>query len=374
MFKKFGCLLTGEKDDGTGLTRMHAIKSNSKELKEVIKEAITSTVNQKILGIDEKGRITNAGNFGLPITINQIIERSQKIIRIIDVSGQEKYKKTFLRGLCSVYPDYALILISAKEEKSFQWKEHLLIAIDLNIPIIIVITKIDQVNSLQLDKTISDVKSVLKIVSEKLSNKNPMIAHNRDDIVLYSKNMDIIIPIILISNVTLTGHDLLINLFNILPINEIWKEYHKQLTQFRITRIHSDKQKILLFGIIYRGQLTTKKNYVIGPFKNGEYKDIEIKSIYCMETPVNFAFAGQICSMQINFLEKGGSSFHADKLRTGMVILDPKASIYSTYYFEADIKSMDGLATIQKNYQPIINTQNIRQAAKIIGRVERQKG
>lgn len=33
----------------------------------------------------------------------------------IDVAGNEKYAKTMIRGICSHYPDYALIIIDAVE-------------------------------------------------------------------------------------------------------------------------------------------------------------------------------------------------------------------------------------------------------------------
>ena len=42
------------------------------------------------------------------------MESSSKILTFIDVAGHEKYAKTMIRGICSLYPDYAMIVVDAK--------------------------------------------------------------------------------------------------------------------------------------------------------------------------------------------------------------------------------------------------------------------
>lgn len=64
----------------------------------------------------------------------------------IDVAGNEKYAKTMIRGICSHYPDYALILIDALAGLTKTAIDHFKLAFAFNVPVIIVITKVDVVS------------------------------------------------------------------------------------------------------------------------------------------------------------------------------------------------------------------------------------
>ena len=57
--------------------------------------------------------------------------------------GHEKYLKTTMHGLTSLYPDYCLLIIGANMGISKMTKEHLGISWALNLPIIVVFTKLD---------------------------------------------------------------------------------------------------------------------------------------------------------------------------------------------------------------------------------------
>lgn len=64
----------------------------------------------------------------------------------IDVAGNEKYAKTMIKGICSHYPDYAMIVVDAKAGLTPTAIDHFSLSFAFNVPVIIVITKIDQVN------------------------------------------------------------------------------------------------------------------------------------------------------------------------------------------------------------------------------------
>ena len=64
----------------------------------------------------------------------------------MDVAGNEKYAKTMIRGICSHYPDYVLMIVDAKSKLTPIAVDHFKLALAFNVPIIIVITKIDLVN------------------------------------------------------------------------------------------------------------------------------------------------------------------------------------------------------------------------------------
>ena len=72
-----------------------------------------------------------------------IVANSKKIIHLLDMCGHEKYLKTTIHGMTSLFPDYCLLMIGANMGISKMTKEHLGCSLALNIPIIIVLTKID---------------------------------------------------------------------------------------------------------------------------------------------------------------------------------------------------------------------------------------
>jgi GTPase len=55
-----------------------------------------------------------------------------------------------IRGICSHYPDYALIVVDAKAGLTPVAKDHIKLAFAFNVPVIIVFTKIDMVSEDQL--------------------------------------------------------------------------------------------------------------------------------------------------------------------------------------------------------------------------------
>lgn len=72
-----------------------------------------------------------------------LVAKSDKIVHLLDMCGHEKYLKTTMFGLTSLYPDYVMLVIGANMGLSKMTKEHLGIAMALELPIIVVFTKTD---------------------------------------------------------------------------------------------------------------------------------------------------------------------------------------------------------------------------------------
>ena len=84
---------------------------------------------------------------------------------MIDLCGHAKYLKTTILGMVGMQPDYILIVVGANFGLSRMTKEHLGIALALEIPFFIVMTKIDMVEDHVLEKTLGDIKKLLKASS-----------------------------------------------------------------------------------------------------------------------------------------------------------------------------------------------------------------
>lgn len=70
---------------------------------------------------------------------------THKLVNLVDLCGHEKYLKTTMLGMVGMVPDYILIVVGANFGLSRMTKEHLGIALALEIPFFIVMTKIDLV-------------------------------------------------------------------------------------------------------------------------------------------------------------------------------------------------------------------------------------
>src|SRR2546430_7535068 len=66
-----------------------------------------------------------------------------KVISFSDLAGHEKYLRTTVFGLLSSSPNYCLLMVAANNGLIGMSKEHLGIALALNVPVMVVITKID---------------------------------------------------------------------------------------------------------------------------------------------------------------------------------------------------------------------------------------
>lgn len=85
-----GVLVEGKTDDGSGLARCNVAKHKHEKF-----SGATSSINQQIIGFDAKGNIANRCTFGQS-DWPDILERSSKVVRFVDVSGQEKYSKSMV--------------------------------------------------------------------------------------------------------------------------------------------------------------------------------------------------------------------------------------------------------------------------------------
>jgi len=90
-FVKMGVLVLGEKDDGAGMIKAKIAKHKHEKY-----AGFTSSVNEQIIGFDEKGGIMVQNVLSGALGWSEILRESTKIVRFIDVSGMEMYSKTMV--------------------------------------------------------------------------------------------------------------------------------------------------------------------------------------------------------------------------------------------------------------------------------------
>lgn len=175
-----------------------------------------------------------------------------------------------MSAICSQYPDYAIVLISAAEGVTQTTKQHFHLALTLKVPIIILVTKIDLVEEEKFLQTRDSIKVFLK--SPAISRLN-FVVKTKEDVTIATKSFEEnIVPILLISNKTGTGLSLLQQLLHSLPPHNDWQAMIKDRAEFHITSTDAAKDAPpVLLGVMYKGTIKLKQRLQIGPTQEGKF-------------------------------------------------------------------------------------------------------
>ena len=349
-----GVLTSGNKDDGRGSARLSVFNFAHE-----ISSGRTSSIAQHILGFDAKGNSVNCdGRKDWP----DIVKMSSKIITFYDLCGHEKYLKTTILGLTSSCPDLCLILIGANMGITKMTQEHIFICVTLNIPFVIIVTKVDICQTRQnvLEDTVKNINILLKRPGLR---KIPYKVNNIDDVILCSKNIhsESIVPIFHISSVTGVGIDNLLGFLNLLGkhssnIKETKEvEYYIDNT-FTVTGVGT-----VIGGHLISGRINVGDKLLIGP-NQGKFNTIQIKSIHCKRVALQSVDYGCYVCLGVKFL-----GVKKINIRKGNVIVSTTTNPIAVQEFNCDITVLKAHSTtIKLGYEPVIQTSTIRQTATLI--------
>lgn len=206
-----GVLVKGDLDDGRGKARVNLFRH-----KHEIETGRTSSVGMEIMGFDTHGQVITSDTPGRKLSWEEIGKRSAKVITFTDLAGHERYLRTTVFGLLSSSPNYCLLMVAANNGLIGMSKEHLGISLALNVPVMVVITKIDICPPHILEQTITQITKILKSPG---ARKIPIFINNREECINTATQFvsQRITPIFQVSNVTGQNLDLVRTFLNILP-------------------------------------------------------------------------------------------------------------------------------------------------------------
>jgi GTPase len=360
-------LSKGEPDNGRGSARL-AVFNHRHE----ITTGRTSSISQHIMGFDEKGNPVN----GMKLEWEDIVKKSSKIISFYDMAGHEMYLKTTIYGLNSTKPDLCFILVGSNMGLNVMTKEHLFLCNSLNIPTVIILTKVDLCDSREnvLQNTLNDIKELVK-----LTRKVFYEVKTNDDSRLCAQNIQSnnIVPIFQISNVSTKGISELIYFLNAVSPRKR-RNREEDPTEFFVDTIFNIPGiGLVIGGHLLCGTIKTGDSLKIGPTNEGEYYPVIVKGIHCKRVSLDYVTCGSggtyVCLNIASLQQKNRKRLDKTvKLRRGMVMLhinNPNKIINKEacreFYAELYIIKTHA-TTIKKGYQPILHMNNIRQAVEIL--------
>ncbi|XP_050313463.1 GTP-binding protein 2 isoform X2 [Anthonomus grandis grandis] len=347
-----GVLTQGSLDNGRGRARLNMFR----HLHE-IQSGRTSSISHEILGFNSQGQPINYSSSEL-ITAEEICDSSTKLVTFMDLAGHKKYLRTTIQGLSGYSPHHAMLVISSTAGAVGMAHEHLAIAIALNVPFFIVITKIDLVDP---KHTAQNLESFLKQVG---SRRVPLVISSVDDVITAGANQlcENVVPIFCVSSVTGEGLELLTKFLYVLPPGCSTKE--KERLEQESPEFHIDEHfragvvEQVLGGLLVRGALTEGTLMKIGPMKDGSFNDVTVKSIHRNRVPCRVVRAGQSAAICLNE--------YIPQLRNGLVLMGREENPRGCMYFQANLSVLFHSTAINPGFQTTVHIGNIRQTAVVI--------
>ncbi|KJR89341.1 GTP-binding protein 1 [Sporothrix schenckii 1099-18] len=350
-----GVLVKGDLDDGRGRARVNLFRH-----KHEFETGRTSSVGMEILGFDTRGRVVASDTPGRKLSWEEIGKRSAKVITFTDLAGHERYLRTTMFGMMSTAPNYCLLMVAANNGLIGMSKEHLGIALALNVPIMVIITKIDICPPNILAETITQITRVLKSPG---ARKIPIFIKNRDDCVNTATQFvsQRICPVFQISNVTGQNLDLVRTFLNILPHHGRYDaggafEFHVNDT-YSVPFVGTVVSGIVKSGVAHAGDAIW-----IGPDANGHFAPTSIRSIERKRLGVPAASAGQSASFSLKKMRR-------KDVRKGQVVLhrtDDSTPPRVYREFVAEVLILSHATTIKHKYQATVHVGPVHQTCAIV--------
>ncbi|CAK7564082.1 MAG: hypothetical protein SEPTF4163_001965 [Sporothrix epigloea] len=354
-----GVLVKGDLDDGRGKARVNLFRH-----KHEFETGRTSSVGMEILGFDTHGQVVASETPGRTLSWEDIGKRSAKVITFTDLAGHERYLRTTMFGMMSTAPNYCLLMVAANNGLVGMSKEHLGIALALNVPIMVIITKIDICPPNILAETIKQIKGVLKSPGAK---KIPIFIQSRDECITTATQFvsQRICPVFQVSNVTGENLDLVRIFLNILPHHGRYDagarfEFHVNDT-YSVPFVGTVVSGIVRSGVVHAGDAVW-----IGPDANGHFAATSIRSIERKRLGVPAASAGQSASFALKKMRR-------KDVRKGQVVLHkaaddntPAAPPQVYREFVAEVLILSHATTIKRKYQATLHVGSVHQTCVII--------
>ncbi|PVD37464.1 hypothetical protein C0Q70_00054 [Pomacea canaliculata] len=284
-----------------------------------------------------------------------------EVVTFIDLAGHERYLKTTVFGMTGHAPDFAMLMIGANAGVIGMTKEHLGLALALNVPVFVVVTKVDMCPPNVMAETL---KLLTRILKSPGCRKIPVIVQNKDDVICSATNFtsERMCPVFQVSNVTGENLDLLKMFLNLLSTRvkcDISKPAEFQIDDtFSVPGVGT-----VVSGTLLQGFIRLNDTLLLGPDALGQFQSIVIKSIHRKRMPVKEVRGGQTASFALKKIKRS-------TIRKGMVMVSPRLEPKACWEFEGEILVLHHPTTISVRYQAMVHVGSVRQTATILQMTE----
>jgi elongation factor 1-alpha len=374
-----GVLLSNKLDNGNGLTRACVAKHPHE-----IKSGKTSDVSTRTIRFDEKA------------------------VTLIDLCGHQQYLKTTTFGITGHFPDYAFVIVAANRGILQMTKEHLGILFHMQVPVVILITRIDIAPDDIYEQTITKIKGICK-----LYNKKPIFVNGKTESSLSEEDLKLkedaakvqmaelanqlrtspsglesdelsgsestqptaLIPVITISNKTGYFIEPVREFIKHAQPRKLWDASELDGSVFYIDSVFNPPGiGLVLSGIVKGKTIKVGDTLYLGP-KGKDFVQVRVKSLHNnVREQVNSLSDHQRGCIAIATLDKK-ADLTRESIQKGMIVVSNEKNVKNICYrFKARIEVLHHPATITNNYSPMLHIGPIRQTARMVINKEDNEG
>eukprot|EP00041_Stephanoeca_diplocostata_P035937 m.1286248 g.1286248 ORF g.1286248 m.1286248 type:complete len:316 (+) comp24780_c0_seq78:95-1042(+) len=221
-----------------------------------------------------------------------------------------RYLKTTVFGLTGHMPSFVMLLVGANAGVIGMAKEHLGLALALNKPVLVVVTKIDMCPPNVLASTLKLLHRILKSPGCK---KMPMLIKTQEDMVDASRSFQSqrLCPIFQVSNVTGENLGLLKQFLNLLRPSKLADPGAPAEVQLDET-FSVPGTGTVVSGTCVSGTIRTGDSLMLGPDSTGGFTLTNIRGIHRRRMPTGEVRGGQAASFSLKKVKRS-------QIRKGMV-------------------------------------------------------
>ncbi|CAI2354613.1 unnamed protein product [Caenorhabditis sp. 36 PRJEB53466] len=319
-----GVLTQGIRDDGNGKARIGIFRYPHE-----VRTGKTSSVCNDVIGFDNRGKLVNYAKNSL----EEMVEKSSKLVTLIDLAGDAKYQKTTIHGLTGYTPHFACLVVAADRGITWATREHLGLIAALNIPTFVLITKKDLVEPDRLKQICKDVSILLNRAG--LMARGKRVKRKRDAVKAAQELCSgSIVPLLAVSSVSGEGFRILRTLLNCLSTAGTMKSRLDLVTLpafFTIEELYNVPHVgQVVGGMLSEGQLHEGADVLVGPLKDGSFEKVAVGSIRRSRQAVACVNPGEAASISLNLPD-------GIILRRGMVLTSVIAPPPVCYEFTANL-------------------------------------
>ena len=337
-----GSLVTGEPDDGEGGTRSFLdVQPHEME------RGLSADLSYGVYGFDAEGPVRTR-NPDRKADRAQVVEEADRIVSFVDTVGHEPWLRTTIRGLVGQKLDYGLLAVAADDGPTRTTREHLGILLATELPTIVALTKVDLVDDERVEAVEEEVERLLRDVG-----RTPLRVERYGVETAIEEIDDTVVPVIRTSAVSMDGLDALDALFERLPKTaDAGDEFRMYIDRsYQVTGVGA-----VASGTVQSGTVEAGDELLLGPFPDGSFRDVEVRSIEMHYHRVDRARAGRIVGIAL----KGVDEADVDR---GMVLLPRDAEPTPVREFEADVMVLNHPTRIGTGYEPVVHLETVSEAA-----------
>ena len=338
-----GSLITGQTDDGEGGIRRYLDVQPHE-----VERGLSADISYGVYGFAS----------GSPIRVSDptrkrdrasIVEEAEKLVSFVDTVGHEPWLRTTIRGLVGQKLDYGLLTVAADDGPTRTTREHLGVLLAMDLPTLVAITKSDIVDTEGLGDVERQIERVLRD-----AGKTPLSVPRYGVDAAVEEIDDTVVPIVRTSAVTGDGMERLDELFRRLPKTvQTTGDFRLYVDRtYQVTGVGAVASGTITSGRVERGD-----ELLLGPFPNGEFKSVEVRSIEMHYHRVDQARAGRIVGIALKGVRE------AD-IERGMVLVPSESAPSAVREFEAEVMVLNHPTRIGAGYEPVVHLETIGEAAE----------